>query len=92
MRVEFEKEIKILVEKLPQIINEKAKDFVRQYIKETGVNLDNEIAEYSNIIAERDKYELLLKEIKKNEPKRANENQNRRMDLVSDIKKCLSPL
>jgi transcriptional regulator with XRE-family HTH domain len=87
LRVEFEKEIKILVEKLPQIINEKAKDFVRQYIKETGVNLDNEIAEYSNIIAERDKYELLLKEIKKNEPKRANENQNRRMDLVSDIKK-----
>jgi len=87
LREPFEKELKALVEILPQIISEKAKGFIRDYIKSTGVNMDKEIEEYTDIINERDKYELLLMEIERNEPKRANDNQNRRMDLISDIKK-----
>ena len=87
LRKPFEDELKLLVESLPGIITEKAKTFIGDYIKSTGINIDKEIEEYTNIINERDKYELLLKEIEKNEPKRANDNQNRRMDIVSEIKR-----
>ncbi len=87
IRKPFENELKALVEILPKIINDKAKTFVSDFIKSTGANMDNEIEEYTNIINERDKYEALIKEIERNEPKRSNDNQNRRMDLVCEIKK-----
>jgi len=35
---------------------------------------------------EREKYISLLSENKKNEPKRANDNQNRRKDLIDDMR------
>lgn len=87
LRKPFENELRELVEVLPQIINSKAISYIKEYIKSTGVNMDKEIEEYTKIINERDKYELLIKEIEKNEPKRANDNQNRKMDLLNDIKK-----
>ncbi|MFW6029722.1 MAG: helix-turn-helix domain-containing protein [Halanaerobiales bacterium] len=86
LRKPFEDDLKILVEKLPKIIDDKAKDFISDYIKSTGVNMDKEIKEYTNIINEKNRYEQLLKEIEKNEPKRANDNQNRRMKMIEDIK------
>lgn len=87
LRKPFENELKALVEILPKLIYDKAKAFISEFIKSTGVNMDKEIEEYTSIINERDKYDALLKEIEKNEPKRANENQNRRIDLISEIKK-----
>jgi transcriptional regulator with XRE-family HTH domain len=87
LRKPFENELKTLVEILPKIISDKAKAFISEFIKSTGINMDKEIDEYTSIINKRDKYDTILKEIEKNEPKRANENQNRRMDLVSEIKK-----
>jgi len=86
LREQFENDLRALIETLPKIIDEKAKKYISEYIKSTGVNMDKEIAEYSNIISQRDKYEYLLREIEKNEPRRANESQNRRIDLLSDIK------
>jgi transcriptional regulator with XRE-family HTH domain len=87
LRKPFESELKALVETLPKIISDKAKTFISDFIKSTGVNMDKEIEEYTSIMNERDKYDALLKEIERSEPKRANENQNRRMDLGSEIKK-----
>lgn len=86
IRTQFENELKHLVESLPNIINDKAKLFISEFVKSTGLNLDKEIDEYTNIVNEREKYDLLLREIEKKEPKRANDNQNRRMDLITDIK------
>ncbi|MDD4728834.1 MAG: 50S ribosome-binding GTPase [Dysgonamonadaceae bacterium] len=87
IRKPFENELKALVEILPKIISDKAKAFIGDFIKSTGVNMDKEIEEYTNIINKKDEYETLIKEIERNEPQRANDNQNRRMDLVSEIKK-----
>ncbi|NCD09432.1 MAG: helix-turn-helix domain-containing protein [Negativicutes bacterium] len=87
LRSPFENELKCLIEALPNIINDKAKTFIGEFVKSTGLNLDKEIDEYTNIVNEREKYEYLLREIEKNEPKRANDNQNRRMDLISEINK-----
>lgn len=87
LRKPFENELKILVEILPKIISDKAKAFISEFIKSAGINMDKEIEEYTSIINERDKYDAILKEIEKNEPKRANDNQNRRMDLLAEIKK-----
>lgn len=87
LRKKFENEIKLLVEKLPEIINDKAKEFIREYAKDVGLDIGKEIDQYNSIINERDKYELLLNEVRKKEPERLNENQNRRMDVINDIKK-----
>lgn len=87
LRKPFEKELKALVEALPSLIVQKAMEFIRDFTKNKGIDLDNAIEEYKNIIAERDRYVLLLAEIKKHEPIRANQNKNRRQDLVLEIKK-----
>lgn len=85
LRSPFESELKCLIEALPNMINEKAKTFIREFVKSTGLDLDKEIDEYTNIVGDRERYEYLLGEIKKNEPKRANDNLNRCMELVTEI-------
>ena len=86
LRIAFEKDFKDLVEILPTKINDDAKELIRQYVKDKGGNVDKEIEQYNNIISEREKYELLLVEINKNEPRRANENLGRKMGLIEDIR------
>jgi GTPase SAR1 family protein len=86
LRKSFENELAALVETLPQIITEKAKAFISQFIAAAGVNMDREIEEYVDIINERHKYELLLQAIEKNEPERDRNNQQRRMNLLWQIR------
>lgn len=86
LRSKFELQIKQMLERLPELIDEKAKEFVRAYIKELGMDMDREIEKFSEIKMKRVDNEKLLKEIKRNEPRRANDNQQRRMALISDIR------
>ncbi len=87
LRVEFENELKGLIEKLPMIIDSTAKEFIKKYIADIGISIDREINKFNGIITERNKYEKLLAEILENEPLRANENANRRIEIVSEIRK-----
>lgn len=86
LRKPFESELKSLVEILPEIINNKAKTFISDYIKSTGINMDKEIKEYTNIINERNKYDEILKEIESNESEREKYNRERRKNLIFNIK------
>ncbi len=82
LRYDFNKNFTQLIERLPLIINEKAKTLVRSYAESVGIDLSKEIESYTQLANEREKYVALLTEITKNEPKRANDNQNRRKDLI----------
>jgi len=87
LRIAFEDELKQLIEGLPEIINNEAKAHISNHIKSIGLNMDNEIQEYNNIINERNKYNKLLEEIENNEPRRANYNEGRREDLTNRLRK-----
>ena len=87
LRKPFEDELKVLVETLPIVIIKKAMDFISDFIKSIESKIDKEIEEYTDIINERNKYSILLKEIEKNEPFRNNENKNRKNALIEEIKK-----
>lgn len=87
LRSDFNTDICKILELLPRIINEKAKKYMKEYAQAIGIDIGKEMDQYNAIISDKEKYELLLAEILKNEPKRANDNQNRRMDLVAEMKK-----
>ncbi len=86
LRDDFNKEFTQMVERLPLIINEKAKAHVCSYAESVGIDLSKEIESYTQMANEHEKYVTLLNEIAKNEPKRANDNQNRRKDLIDDMR------
>lgn len=86
LRDDFNKDFTQMIERLPLIINEKAKSHVHSFAESVGIDLSKEIESYTQLADEREKYISLLKEINKNEPKRANDNQNRRKDLIDDIR------
>ena len=86
LRMDFNKDLCEMIERLPKMIDEKAKSHVRSFAESAGVDLSKEIESYTQLSNEREKYISLLAEIKKYEPKRANDNQNRRKDLIDDIR------
>ncbi len=85
LRKTFENELRGLVETLPNNVDEKAKNYIKNYVREKGIEIEDKIEEYNNIINEREHYYLSLKEIRSNEPKRINDNQKRRVEFISEI-------
>lgn len=83
----FEDSLKQILEALPVIINERTKKFVREYVSYKKPNLINEIKQYEDIVAERDKYVKLLEEIEKNELSRTQDNDKRKNDIREEISK-----
>lgn len=81
----FNEKLTEILEVLPVIINERTKAFVRNYVASRKPNLIGEIQKYEGIVAERDKYELLLKEIESNELSRVRDNDARKKDVRAEI-------
>ena len=81
----FNAELKTILETLPTIINEMVKTFVKEYVASRKPNLINEINKYEGIIAERDRYEVLLEAIKNNEISRMKDNDFRKQELRNEI-------
>lgn len=86
LRIRFEDELKEVVETLPGIIAEKARAFISEYVRTTGILTDKEIEEYTDIINERHKYEMVLQAIEDNEAERSRTNQQRREKLLAEIR------
>lgn len=86
LRNDFNKDFAKLIERLPLIIDEKAKTQVHSYAESVGIDLSREIESYTQLANERENYVALLAEITKNEPIRANDNQNRRKDMIDEIR------
>ncbi len=82
----FNDSLKEILEMLPEIINERVKGYVREYVKVRKPNLENELQKYENIVAEKDKYVDLLAEINANELARVQGNDKRKNDVLSSIK------
>lgn len=86
----FDEEFRIILEALPLVINDRAKQFVSEYIKFHKPNLLHEIEKYEGIVRARDKYILLLKSIEDNELSRVQENDGRKKKIRLDIKRLCS--
>ncbi len=85
LRKAFEDDLRSIIEQLPNVINEKAKSYIRDVVMEYDQEVDKKIHEFEKILTQRDHYEQMLYDIQANEPQRANENQNRRQDILSAI-------
>jgi len=83
----FNNSLKRVLETLPLIINDRAKAFVTEYVKTRKPTLTNEIEKYEGIVAERDKYVALLKEIDSNELARTQDNDKRKDEVRTEIHK-----
>ena len=83
---DFNESLSEVLESLPLIINEKIKDFVKDYVSLKKLNLTAEINKYEEIILEREKYESLLKEIEKNRLNRVQDNSKRKNYIQNEIK------
>lgn len=77
--------LKSLLETLPLIIEGKVRDFVKSYVESRKPNLEAEIKNYEGIIADRDKYATLLREIDDKEADRVRENDARKEDVRASI-------
>lgn len=84
----FNEKLAEILEILPVIINERTKAFVRNYVASRKPNLIFEMQKYEGIVAERDKYEELLKEIENNELSRIRDNDARKKSVRTEIS-CL---
>jgi hypothetical protein len=83
----FNKALKTVLETLPLVINDRAKAFVADYIKKRKPTLAGEIEKYEGIVAERDKYNALLKAIDSNELARIQDNDKRKKEVRDEIHK-----
>ena len=81
----FNEKLTEILEVLPTIINERTKSFVRSYVASRKPNLIDEIQKYEGIVAERDKYESLLREIESNELSRVRDNDARKTNVRAEI-------
>lgn len=85
LSADFHASLKIVLEQMPEIIHQRAIDFVRNYIKARKPNLEKELEKYLLMVTEKEKYDQLLKAIKVNEPERAKNNSNSKQEILSVI-------
>lgn len=85
LREDFEDAFKMIVEELPRQIKKNAVNIVKQYATDAKVDICKEIEEYTEMLEQKEKYELLLSEIKRNEPQREAENKSEREDVDKQI-------
>lgn len=85
LRSGFEGSFKNIVEEIPRQIKDKAINLVKQFAADAKVDICKEIVEYTNMLDQKEKYELLLSEIEKNEPRREAENKAERDQIGKEI-------
>lgn len=85
----FEEELKATLEKLPEIIQERAKCFINEYVKTRIPGLEKEIKTYQDLLEERENYKKLLKQIDSTAVSRAQDNdyqKQRIRELIETLK------
>ena len=85
LRESFEKELKNTIEKLPKLLEKKAFDITKNYVKNESEKIGKEVKKYEGLINERENYSKLLEEIKKNEPKRKFEFEENNRNVKNKI-------
>ncbi|NBK79287.1 Dynamin family protein [bacterium D16-76] len=82
---DFIDDLKMLLEALPGIIDERARDAIKTYIKGRKPSLQAEIEKYEGICAERQRYISLLQEIDSHEVERLEDNDRRKAKVLNKI-------
>lgn len=82
----FTSELKIILEQLPDQIDKRAKDFVNEYVNSRTPSLRAELEKYEDVVKDREKYVLLLKDIDASELQRAADNDKHKANIKEEIK------
>ena len=77
--------MKNTIEKLPKLLEKKAFDITKNYVKNESEKIGKEVKKYEGLINERENYSKLLEEIKKNEPKRKFEIEENNRNVKNKI-------
>lgn len=85
LRERFEHDFAALIETLPQVVEQRAKDIVAEWVAGKDKALQNAIAGYQQLLDDRQKCEEALKEYDRNEPKRHAAFQKARQKILDGI-------
>ena len=83
----FENDFSRLIEALPQVVEQKAKDIIAEWDASKDDDLQNVISGYQQLLDDRKRCEEALKEYDRNEPKRHAAFQKARQKVVEGIAK-----
>ena len=87
LRERFEQDFCALIEVLPQVVEQRAKDVISEWVACKDVGLQNAIAGYQQLLDDRKKCEDALREYDRNEPKRHAAFQKARQKIIESIGK-----
>lgn len=83
----FKKDFRQLIETLPQVVEERARSIVEEWVSNKDAALQNAIASYQQLLEDRKQCEEALKKYDQNEPKRHASFQQARQKVVERIVK-----
>ena len=87
LRERFEQDFCALIELLPQVVEQRVKDVISEWVACKDVGLQNAIAGYQQLLDDRKKCEDALREYDRNEPKRHAAFQKARQKIIESIGK-----
>lgn len=85
VRLNFETELRHVIELLPKLIEEQSFSAIHGYCKDAGLKIDNDISQFKGLIEERDKYVQLSDAVKKNEPVRKQKTSDQKEEALNII-------
>lgn len=86
LRIEFEKDLKTLLLKLPEIITDSVVNYVKQYAIDKKTSVEEKLNSFREILLEREKKKRLIEQIEANEPQRIYECGNKKIAVINKIK------
>lgn len=86
LRSGFEKDLRSLLLKLPEIIKVSAVDYIKDYAKDAKINIEKSLQSFREILLEREEKKKKLEKIEANEPQRIYENENKKAEIIQKIK------
>ena len=86
LRSGFEKDLRSLLLKLPEIIKVSAVDYIKDYAKEAKINIEKSLQSFREILLEREEKKKKLEKIEANELQRIYENENKKAEIIQKIK------
>lgn len=86
LRSGFEKDLRSLLLKLPEIIKVSAVDYIKDYAKDAKINIEKSLQLFREILLEREEKKKKLEKIEANELQRIYENENKKAEIIQKIK------
>ena len=87
LREDFERDFRVLIETLPQVVEQRAKDVIAKWAAQKDAELQKLIAGYQQLLDDRRRCEDALREYEHSEPKRHATLQNAKQKIADRIGK-----